>query len=63
MSQSKRKPAPAIPRYLEAAVAAAINARPGEVVHVEVRHERECAFLNDRGPCDCEAVAREIKPT
>ena len=41
------------PPYLRQALANVKHVRPGEVVHVEVRHDDDCGIFEGR-PCDCE---------
>ena len=43
------------PKYLDRIVrhVEAVGVEPGTVVHVEVRHDDDCAYWSKR-PCDCE---------
>lgn len=36
-----------------AALGLALRLRPGELVHVEVRHASDCDLLRGRGRCSC----------
>jgi hypothetical protein len=38
------------------------NVTPGGVLHIEVRHERNCDLLNRRGQCNCACEAKLVKP-
>ena len=41
-----------LPSYLKQALEHAKDVRPGEIVHVEVRHDDDCGIFENRA-CDC----------
>ena len=59
-----RKPkAGEVPNYLEEVAKLTATARPGTITHVVVEHEPDCPLLAHRGPCNCSATVREVKPS
>lgn len=50
------------PRYLKPALDAAAKAKPGEIVHIEVHHDRGCSLLAGIGACNCRPNVHVVKP-
>ena len=61
---STRKPKPGeVPKYLAAVAKLTGAAKPGTITHVEVQHAQQCPLLAGKGPCNCEAEVREVRPS